>query len=125
MASLKVGYDAFAGSSQAGTDSGVPGVIQVETAKAEKYFCRIQELDSNEYYNAATLAFQIADPGKAHHLVVTGSDAATIAAIRRLVLRIPAEAQAGIGAAGATFTIYADSDSAAAGAESITITFQP
>jgi hypothetical protein len=46
-------------------------------------------------------------------------------AFRRLAFRIPEEAQAGIGAAGATFVIYADSDSAAAGFESLTITFQP
>jgi len=126
MASLKIGYDMFAGSSQAGTDSGVPGVIQVETAKAEPYKCRIQELDTNEYYDAVTRTFQGGATTPSEELTIPGSDEANPQALRRIAFRIPEEAQAGIGAAGATFTIYAaTTDAVDSGQESLTITFQP
>ena len=126
MASLKVGFDLFAGSSQAGTDSSVPGVFQVETAKAEPYKVRIQELDSNEYYDAVTRAYQAGATTPAEELTVPGSNVANPSAIRRLSFRLPAEAVAGIGAAGATLTFYAaTTDSVSSGQEAITITFQP
>lgn len=121
---LKVGYDLFAGASQAGTNSGVPGTIQVETAKALKYFCRIQRLSDNQYYNATTKAFQAGAPAQALEIEIPGSAELNPDAIRRLKFRIPKEAKDGITSAGATYTVYADGDTPAGGV-GMTLVFQP
>lgn len=121
---LKVGYDLFAGASQAGTNSGVPGVIQVETAKALSYHCRIQRLSDNQYYNASTKAFQAGAPAQSLEITIPGSDEVSPSAIRRLMLRIPKEAQDGITTAGAVYTVYADGDTPAGGV-AMTIVQQP
>lgn len=113
---LKIGYDLFAGASQAGTDSGVPGVIQVETAKALSYHCRIQRLSDNQYYNASTKAYQAGAPAQSLEITIPGSDEVNPSAIRRLMLRIPKEAQDGIVAAtGFTATVYANGDTPTGG----------
>ena len=112
---LKIGYDLFAGASQAGTNSGVPGVIQVETAKALSYHCRIQRLSDNEYYNAVSKAFQAGAPVQSLEIEIPGSSEVSPSAIRRLAFRVPKEAQDDITVAGAIYTVYADGDTPTGG----------
>ena len=121
---LKVGYDLFAGASQAGTNSGVPGVLQAETEVALKHYCRIVRLSDNYYYNATTKAFQAGAPAQADEIEIPGSAELNPSAIKRLAFRIPKEAQAGITAAGFTATIYGDGLTPAGGV-GITIIQQP
>jgi hypothetical protein len=122
---LKIGYDLFAGASQAGYNSGVPGVIQIETAKALKYKLRVVRASDSNYWNATTGAFQAGAPAEADELTVPGSVETSPAAIRRLSMRLPAAAITGITSAGFTVTAYATGDTPASAGVDMTLEFQP
>jgi hypothetical protein len=109
MANLRVGYDAFAGSSQAGTDSKLAGILQAETAEAGLHRVSIERLSDNEFYNASTKAFVASRPAEALELAFEGSDSdrGIHPAIRRLMLRLPKEAVTELTAAGCICRVYA------------------
>jgi hypothetical protein len=115
MSTLKVGYDVFAGASQAGTDSGVPGLLTAETAKKGKHKVRIQRLSDNWYWNNTSGAFQAGATAEADELDFEGSYSASgrgiHPAIRRLKMRIPKEVVTGATAAGLKMYVYATGDS--------------
>jgi hypothetical protein len=127
MSVLKVGYNVFAGASQAGTNSGTPGVVQAEVNQSKAYFMKIQELNANEYWNNTTKAFQVADPAQADEIEIQGSCpySGSPNTIRRLSDRIPYEALAGIVADGCKVTVYADGETPAADGVSITLAYKP
>jgi hypothetical protein len=106
----RAGLDIFDGSSQSGTNSNVPAVIQVETALPTEYYCRIQRISDNFYYNALTRSYQFFDPPPSEEIMIPGSLEASPNSIRRLQMRIPDEARDGINSEGAVYTIYAPVD---------------
>jgi len=122
---LKIGYDLFAGASQAGTNSGVPGVIQIETAKALAYRLKVQRASDSYYWNATSGAFQSGAVAEADEILVPGSNELRPGAIRRLMCRLPAECIAGITAAGFTVTAYAAGDTPSSAGVDMTLEFQP
>lgn len=108
MANLRVGYDIFSGSSQAGTDASISGLVQAETATKGLHRMLITRTSDGQFYNATTKAFQAGATAEADDLAFEGSDSdrGIHPAIRRLKARLPKEALAGITAAGATITVY-------------------
>lgn len=108
MSALRVGYDVFSGSSQAGTDASIPGTVQAETAVKGLHRLGIERLSDNQFYNATTKAFVGSRPAEADELSIDGSDSdrGIHAAIRRLLVRIPREALDGITAAGCGLRVY-------------------
>lgn len=112
MADLRIGYDVFSGSSQAGTDSSVSGLVQVETNKKGLYRMGLERLSDNNFYNATTKAFVGSRPAEADELAFEGSDSdrGIQPVIRRLLGRLPKEALAGITAAGVKVRVYAPGD---------------
>lgn len=129
MASLRVGYNVFSGSSQAGTDSSVAGTIQAETATQGLHRIAIQRASDSEFYNATTQAYQAGAVAEADDLPFAGStsDRGIHPTIRRLEERLPKEAAQGIDADGATFSIYPDGSKGAGSPaeQDITIGFKP
>ncbi len=127
MSVLKVGYNVFAGASQAGTNSGTPGVVQAEVNQSKAYFMKITELPGGTYWNNTTKAFQGGAPAQADEIQIQGSCpySGSPNTIRRLSDRIPYEALAGIGVGGCTLTIYADGDDPATEGVSITLAYKP
>lgn len=127
MSDLRVGYDVFSGSSQAGTDSSIPGTVQVETNKKSVYRLGVQRLSDSFYYNATTKLFQVGRPAEADELLIPGSDSdrGIHPAIRRLAARIPKEALDGITAAGVKVMAYALGDQATADQKSVTLDYKP
>jgi hypothetical protein len=126
MSVLKVGYNVFAGASQAGTNSGTPGVVQAEVNQSKAYFMRIAIAGPN-YWNNTTKAFVGAPPAQEHEIQIQGSCpySGSPNTIRRLSDRIPYEALAGIGADGCTITVYADGDTPGVDGVSITLAYKP
>lgn len=122
---LKIGYDLFAGASQAGTNSGVPGVLQLETAKALAYRIRLVRASDSYYWNETTGAFQAGATAEADELLIPGSDGLRPGAIRRLAMRLPKEAIDDITAAGFTVTAYAAGDTPSSAGVDMTLEFQP
>lgn len=125
---LRIGYNLFAGSSQAGTDSNVPGDIQVETAKALKYKLRVVRASDSWYWNATTGAFQAGAPAEADELDFVGSyslNGQSVPAIRRIAMKLPAAVIAGITSAGFTVTAYATGDTPATAGVDMTLEFKP
>lgn len=122
---LKIGYDLFAGASQAGTDSGVPGVLQIETAKALAYRVKVQRASDSYYWNETSGAFQSGAVAEADELLVPGSDGLHPGAIRRLAMRLPKECIDGITSAGFTVTAYAAGDTPSSAGVDMTLEFQP
>jgi len=120
----RAGFDIFDGSSQAGTNSEVPPVIQVETALPTHYYCRIQRISDNLYYNATTRAYQLFPPSPSDELGIPGSLEARPDSIRRLMMRVPDEARDGMNHEGAVYTVYAPVDTARFGV-AIVATFKP
>jgi hypothetical protein len=108
MATLKVGYNVFAGTSQAGTDAGIPGEIQAETAVAGKYKVRVQRLSDNNYWNNTSGAFQAGATAEADELDFRGSDSdrGITSAIRRLRMRLPQELLDDVTSAGLIVYVY-------------------
>jgi hypothetical protein len=128
MATLRIGYDLFAGSSQAGTDSSVPGDILLETAKALKYKLQVQRASDSYYWNATTGAFQSGAPAEADELDFFGSyspSGATPQAVRRLRMKIPDAVATGITSAGFTVTAYATGDTPSSAGVDMTLEFAP
>jgi hypothetical protein len=108
MATLKVGYNVFAGTSQAGTDASVPGEIQAETAVSGKYKVRVIRLSDDWYWNNTSGAFQAGATAEADELDFLGSDSdrGTTCSIRRLRMRLPKELLDGVTSAGLTVYVY-------------------
>ncbi len=126
MADLRVGYDVFAGSSQAGQDSSVPGVLQAETSVKGLHKVQVQRLSDDEYFNATTLAFQAGVPAEADDLDFQGSesDRGIQPAIARLSMRLPKEVNANVDSSGMTITVYGTGLTPAGGV-AITLAYQP
>jgi hypothetical protein len=120
----RAGFDIFDGSSQSGTNSNVPAVIQVETALPTPYYCQIQRISDNFYYNANTRAYQFLPPGISGDLLIPGSVEASPNSIRRLQMRVPDDARDGMNFEGAVYTVYAPVDTADYGV-AIVATFKP
>jgi hypothetical protein len=125
MSILRIGYDLFAGTSQAGTDGGVGGNVQVETAKALPYYLTIQRLSDNYFWNNTSQAFQAGDPAEVDEYMIPGSDGLQIGAIRRLLCKIPEAAAAGITAAGFKAIAYASGDTPSSAGVDMTLEFAP
>jgi len=108
MATLKVGYDVFAGTSQAGVDAGIPGVIQAETAVKGKHKLQVQRLSDSWYWNNTSGAFQAGNPAEADELDFEGSvsDREIHPAIRRLKMRLPKELLDDVTSAGLKVWVY-------------------
>jgi hypothetical protein len=127
MASLRVGYDLFAGSSQAGIDASISGVIQVETAKALKYKLKIKRLSDDKYWDTSTPGWETSEPAEADELDFVGSEVLTgqaPSALRRLQMRIPQTILEGIDSSGAIFTVYATGDTPATAGVAVTLAYQ-
>lgn len=114
MSVLKVGYDVFAGASQAGTNDGTPGVVQAEVTESKAYYMQITRLSDDNYWNNTTKAFQAGEPAQADEIVMQGSQPCygSFNAHRRLMDRIPYEALIASTAAGNTVKVYPDGDKA-------------
>ncbi|MCK5639773.1 MAG: hypothetical protein KAJ19_03210 [Gammaproteobacteria bacterium] len=126
MASLKMGYDIMSGPSQAGTNPNLSGNLQLETAKALKYFIKIQRLSDDYWWNNTSGAFQAGAVAEADEKVFDGSFTPVgklPAAIRRLMMKLPEEALAGITAAGTKITAYATGDTPASEGVDITLEY--
>jgi hypothetical protein len=127
MSVLKVGYNVFAGASQAGTNSGTPGVVQAEVNQSKAYYMRIEELTGHTFWDKITKAYVAGPVTQANDIEIQGSCpySGSPNTIRRLSDRIPYEALAGIAAAGCTITVYADGDTPAVDGVSITLAYKP
>lgn len=106
MASLRMGYDLFAGSSQAGTDGGVGGDILIETNEAKTYKLRIIKNSNDYYWNNTSGAYEASAPAEADEYTVPGSDGLNPSAIRRLRCKLPAVARSSATSAGVTVVVY-------------------
>lgn len=127
MASLRVGYDLFAGSSQAGVDASIPGNVQVETNEAKAYVCQIQRLSDNQFYNHVTPGWQAGIPTEAQDLAIPGSSSVRgiMPAIRRLEFKIPTTVLAGITSAGCVINVYPTGGTAAVNGVELTLAYKP
>lgn len=127
MASLRIGYNVFSGSSQAGTDAGIPGTVQAETSQKGKHAIGVQRLSDNRYYNATTKVFDVARPAEADEIEFRGSDSdrGIQPAIRRLEGRLPFECNDGITAAGFTVFVYPTGGQAGGNERTMTLVFKP
>lgn len=124
---LKVGFDICSGTSQAGTDAGIPGTLQAETVKKGLHKVTVQRLSDNEYWNATTGAFAAPNPAEADELDFRGSesDRGIHPAIRRLQMRLPKELLDGVDDDGLVIIVYAAGDDPATLGTSITLGFDP
>jgi len=123
-----MGYDMFAGSSQAGIDISLSGKLQLETAKALTYRLKVQRLSDNYYWNNTTPGWQAGAVSEADELVFFGSQVLSGGvppALRRLTMRLPQTVLAGIDADGCTLTAYAAGDTPAVDGVSMTLSFKP
>lgn len=111
---LKIGWDLFAGSSQAGTDSSVAGLLVAEVPQAGKYYIKVQRLSDDEYWDFTAGAWQAGDTVDAENWEFPGSlgYSGTGPAIRRLSARLPEEMWAGVTSAGCKIWVYEDGGSA-------------
>lgn len=126
MTDLRIGYDLFAGSTQAGTDSSVMGNIQIETAKALKYKLQVQRLSDDNYWNnVSSPGWQAGVPSEADDLDFVGSDELNPQAIRRCMMKLPKEVLDGIDLDGYILTAYATGDTPAADGVAITLPYKP
>ncbi len=108
MATLKVGYNVFAGTSQAGTDAGVPGEIQAETAVSGLHKVRVIRLSDDYYWNNTSEAFQAGATAEADELDFRGSESERgfTSAIRRLRMRLPQDLLDDVTSAGLKVFVY-------------------
>lgn len=127
MASMRLGYNVFSGSSQAGTDAGIPGTVQAETSQKGKHVIGVQRLSDNRYYNATTQAFDVARPAEVDELEIPGSDSdrGIQPAIRRLETRLPFECNDAIDADGFVVFVYPTGGQAGADERTMTLAFKP
>jgi len=114
MAILKIGWDLFAGSTQAGTDSGIPAVLTCETAQKGKHYVQVQRLSDNQYWDWVAAGWQAGAPTDAENGVFFGSVSQRNIhpSIRRLSMRLPKELLDGVTAAGLKIWVYPDGGSA-------------
>jgi hypothetical protein len=121
---LKVGFDVFAGASQAGVNDGSPGVIQAEVDQSGAYYISLQRLSDNYYYNATTKTFQASRPSQSNELLIPGSvvvgSSFSGGSYRRLKEKIPKEALSGITSAGVKIFVYPDGGSIDMAAQKVT-----
>lgn len=111
---LKLGWDLFAGASQAGTDSGVKGCLVAEVPVAGKYYVQVQRLSDDEYWDFVAEVWQAGAPTDSENSAFVGSVgySGTGPAVRRLSMRLPAEMWAGVTSAGLKIWAYEDGGSA-------------
>lgn len=109
---LKVGFDIFAGASQAGVDSGVPGNLQAETVVQGKHGIRVQRNSDNNYWNNTSGAFQAGATAEADELYFRGSDSdrGIHPAHRRLMEKLPKELLDDATADGLTILVYPEGE---------------
>lgn len=124
MSVLRVGYDLFAGSSQAGTDGGVGGNFQVETAKALPHYVKIKRTADSYYWNNTSQAYQTSTVAQADEYLIPGSDGHP-QAIRRLLFKLPEAACTSIASTGVTLTVYAQGDTPSSAGCDIVLEFTP
>lgn len=126
MSSLRIGYDLFAGASQAGIDDGTPGNIQVETAKALKYKVKVQRLSDDKYWDTSTPGWEASEPAEADELDFVGSwnSTGTLSATRRIAMKLPATLLAGVDSDGCVVTVYATGDTPATDGVAMTLAYQ-
>ena len=122
---LRIGYDLFAGSTQAGTDSSLMGNIQIETAQALKHKIKVQRLSDNYYWNNTTPGWQAGAVAEADELDFMGSDVVRPQAISRYMMKLSATILAGIDADGCVLTAYASGDTPSTDGAAITLAFKP
>lgn len=127
MAVLRIGYNLFAGSTQAGVDSSVPGDFQVETAKALGYKMKVQRLSDNYYWNNSTPGWQAGAVAEADELDFVGSstESGNMSAVRRLLMKLPKAVHDGIDADGCIVIAYALGDTPATAGVAITLPYKP
>ncbi len=120
---LKVGFDIFAGASQAGTDSGVPGLLQAETVVAGKHGIRVQRKSDSNYWNATSGAFQAGATAEADELYFLGSVSARgiQPSIARLKERLPKELIDAATSAGLTILVYPEGEQATGSPTTVTL----
>lgn len=109
---LKVGFDIFCGTTQAGTDAGIPGDLLAETVVAGKHGIRVQRNSDNHYWNNTTGAFQAGATAEADELYFKGSVSHRNIqpAKARLKEKLPKELLAGATAAGLTILVYPEGE---------------
>jgi len=116
---MKVGYDIFAEPTQAGTDSGVNGVLCVETASALKHKVRVTRQQDGYYWNETNQAYESGATAEADELDFRGSftesGSGSGNAIRRCQLRIPKLVADGATSTTVTFQVYLAGSAAATG----------
>jgi len=114
MANLKIGYDIFAGSSQAGTDSSVPGNLIAETSQKGKHKVKVQRLSDNQYWDWVAEAWQAGLTAEGEDGDFEGSypdsGRGTYAAVRRLAMKLPQDILDGLTAAGVKIWVYKTGD---------------
>lgn len=125
MATLRIGYDLFAGSSQAGTDGGVGGNFQVETAKAGAYYAKVTRTADTYYWNNTTGAFTSTAVAEGDEILIPGSNALQSSAVRRLMFKLPEACAALIAATGFKVTAYATGDTPSSAGVDLTLEFAP
>ena len=124
MATLRIGYDLFAGSSQAGTDSGIGGNIQIETAKAKAYYIKVTRTADTDYWNNTSGAFQAGAVAEADEICVQGSNELSPKAVRRLMCKLPEALRTAL-TTGCTITAYASGDTPSSAGIDLTLEYKP
>lgn len=124
MTTLRIGYNLFKGASQSGSGS-FGGTIQVETAKAKKYYLQVKRLSDDYYWNDTTGTFVTPAPAEANMILIPGSDEANPDLYRRLECHLPELCRAGITSAGVTFTAYATGDTPSSAGIDLTLEYAP
>jgi len=111
---LKIGWDLFAGSSQAGTDSSVAGLLVAEVPQAGKYYIQVQRLSDDNYWDFVAEGWQAGAPTDAENLEFPGSVgySGSGPAIRRLSARLPEEMWVDAASTGVKIWVYEDGGSA-------------
>lgn len=114
---LKVGYNVFAATAQAGTDDGTPGILQAETVAQGKHKVRLQRLSDSFYWNHTTQAFQAGATAEVDEMTFLGSESerGIHPARRRLEMRLPKALLTAVGVAGAELAVYVSGAAPATG----------
>jgi len=124
MPTLRIGYNLFKAASQS-TSALFGGTVQVETAKAKKYYLQVKRLSDNYYWNHTTLTFVTPAPAEAAMFLIPGSDEVSPDVYRRLECPLPELCRAGITATGVTFTAYATGDTPSSAGIDLTLEYAP
>lgn len=124
MSTLRIGYNLFKASSQGGSGS-EGGTVQVETAKAKKYYLTIKRLSDNYYWNHTNGAYEVSDPAEADEFLIPGSDEVNPCVYRRLECNLPEGARSGATSAGVTITAYATGDTPSSAGVDLTLEYKP